>query len=523
EQDRAECLEAYVRARVGEVSGGAVDVFATTALKELGLDSLMLVRLRNAFARELGAELPAADVFSAADIRGLARALGAALPERDTAARPEREDTPAEVPETELRPATRDVVRLLRSARPDMPDAAHGVGLAVRLTEPTTREALTGILDRLAARHAALRTAIVTGPDGARQLRVDRETAEPVLRWTADADPDPAGRLRRLLEPPFDLASPSLWRFELLDGGTRGQILVFGAHHAVSDLQSLLLVAGEIDAELSGTPLGGTVTNRDIDLLIEAQQGGEGAGAEWREAFHGSERLDLTLSRPRPKTRSYRAGSVTVTLPDGLMQRVSAAASRLAVTPAAFCLGTLTVLLARKRERERFVLAVPVDTRIHADAFGAVGFYGVPVPFPAQAAAGETVEEVLRRTDGRLEKVLAKGAMFSDVLATLAKQGLYRANAPLVEVYFNFVRFSGGLKRLEVLPAGTGYTDLDLMITMTPDAGTVRLDHNLDILDAETATGLGEEFLLLLEETARDATAAVRETGAAAAVEAPAG
>ncbi|MFJ3307065.1 SDR family NAD(P)-dependent oxidoreductase [Streptomyces sp. NPDC086549] len=524
EQDRAEWLEAYVRARVGEVSGGAVDVFATTALKELGLDSLMLVRLRNAFARELGVELPAADMFSAADIRGLARALGAALPERRTASREEqadRTDRTAEVPETELRPATRDVVRLLRSARPDMPDAAHGVGLAVRLTEPTTRETLTGILDRLAARHAALRTAIVTGPDGVRQLRVDRELTEPVLRWTTDQDPDPADRLRRLLEPPFEPANPSLWRFELLDGGAQGQILVFGAHHAVSDLQSLLLVAGEIDAELSGTLLGDTVTNRDLDLLIKAQEGGEGAGAEWREAFHGSERLDLTLTHDRPEARSYRAGSVTVTLPDGLMERVSAAASRLAVTPAAFCLGTLTVLLARKRERERFVLAVPVDTRIHADAFGAVGFYGVPVPFPAQAAAGETVEEVLRRTDGRLEKVLAKGAMFTDVLATLAKQGLHRANAPLVEVYFNFVRFSGGLNRLEVLPAGIGYTDLDLMITMTPDAGTVRLDHNLDILDAETATDLGEEFLRLLGATAEDATAVVREAGRTAAAAAP--
>ncbi|MGW7404790.1 SDR family NAD(P)-dependent oxidoreductase [Streptomyces sp. NPDC054833] len=518
EHDRAEWLEAYVRARVGEVSGGAVDVFATTALKELGLDSLMLVRLRNAFARELGVELPAADVFSAADIRGLARALGAALPERETAAREEKQERAADVPESELRPATRDVVRLLRSAQPGMPDAAHGVGLAVRLTAPAGRETLTDIVDRLAARHAALRTAIVTGPEGGRQLRVDRELTQPLLRWTADPDADPADRLRRLLEPPFDLASPSLWRFELLDGGTGGQVLVFGAHHAVSDLQSLLLVAGEIDAELSGTPLGGTVTNRDIDLLIEAQEGGEGAAAEWREAFHGSERLDLTLTHDRPEDRSYRAGSVTVSLPDSLMERVSAAASGLAVTPAAFCLGTLTVLLARKRERERFVFAVPVDTRIHADAFGAVGFYGVPVPFPAQAAAGETVEEVLRRTDGRLEKILAKGAMFSDVLATLAKQGLYRANAPLVEVYFNFVRFSGRLNRLEVLPAGIGYTDLDLMVTMTPDAGTVRLDHNLDILDAATAAALGEEFVRLLEETTRDATAVVREGSTTATV-----
>ncbi|GHD86105.1 type I polyketide synthase [Streptomyces naganishii] len=513
EEERAAWLEAYVRARVGEVSGGTVDASATTALKELGLDSLMLVRLRNAFARELGAELPAADVFAASDIRGLARALGAVLPERP-AAEAERASGPGqpadgpaeEVPATDLRPATRDVVRLLRSARPDMPAAAHAIGLAVRLTTPATREALTSALDRLAARHAALRTAVTPGGEGGgRQLRVDREPAAPLLRWTrAEGDTDPAERLRTLLEPPFDLAEAPLWRFELVDGGERGQILVYGAHHAVSDLQSLLLVAAELDAELSGTPLDASVTNRDIALLVEAQQGGEGPGPEWREAFHGSERLDLELTRPRPAERSYRAGSVTVTIPDGLTERVAAAASALAVTPAAFCLGTLTVLLARKRRRERFVLAVPVDTRVHADAYDAVGFFGVPVPFPAEARAAEPVAEVLRRTDGRMRRILARGAMFSDVLATLARQGLHRPGAPLVEVYFNYVRSSRRLTGLEVLPAGTGYSDLDLMITMTPDVGRVRIDHNLDILDASAAGGLGEEFLRLLDETAQD-------------------
>ncbi|MFF3986031.1 SDR family NAD(P)-dependent oxidoreductase [Streptomyces sp. NPDC001797] len=523
DQDRATWLEAYVRARVGEVSGGAVDASATTALKELGFDSLMLVRLRNAFVRELGVEPSAADVFAASDIRRLAQALAAGLPERGAVARQDSGDLAREVPETELRPATRDVVRLLRSARPGMPDAAHGIGLAVRLIVPTTPETLTGILTRLVARHAALRTAITTGEEGVRQLRVDREPAEPVLRCTAVEGPlDAAVRLRALMEPPFDLATTPLWRFELVDGGTHGQILVFGAHHAVGDLQSLLLVAGEIDAELSGTPLDAAVTNRDIALLIEAQQGGEGAGAEWREAFHGSERLDLELDRPRPATRSYRAGSVTVTIPDGLTERVAAAASRLAVTPAAFCLGTLTVLLAGKRERERFVLAVPVDTRVHADAYDAVGFFGVPVPFPAEVRAGEQVAEVLRRTDARLQRLLAKGAMFTDVLATLARQGLHRENAPLVEVYFNYVRSSRHLTRLEVLPAGTGYSDLDLMITMTPDAARIRLDHNLDILDAATTAELGEEFLRLLGEAAEDPAAPARAGTRAPADTAPA-
>lgn len=538
-EERTGLLEAYVRTAVGEVAGGAVTgLTAATSLKQLGFDSLMLVRLRNAFVRELGVELPASTVFSAADLRSLAHSLRDALVEQ--AARVERsaqgeqaaqgEDrgagqpspgATADVPAYELRPATRDVVRLLRSAQPGAPSAAHAIGLAVRLTVPVTREQLTDVLTRLAGRHAALRTAIPTSTGRERQLRVQRDLDAPLLRWSGlgdGADLDVDQRLRELLEPPFDLAAAPLWRFELLDRDSRDRTLLIGAHHAVGDLQSLLLVAAEIDAELSGTPLGDTVSNRDIDLLLRAQAvepasgpDGAAAAAAWREEFTGSRRLDLTLTHPRPEVRSFRAGSLTLEIPDGLMDRVASRASRLAITPAAFCLGTLTVLLARLRECDRFVLAVPVDTRIHVDAFDAVGFFGVPVPFPAQAAPGERIEEVLRRTDDRFNRLLTKGAMFSDTLATLAGEGLYRKNAPLVEVYFNYMRSSGtGPGALQFLPSGTGYSDVDLMVTMTPGFGRLRLDHSLDIMDGAAAAGIGEEFLRLLAEVADEPAAPAR-------------
>ncbi|MGH3416639.1 MAG: condensation domain-containing protein, partial [Actinocrinis sp.] len=359
--------------------------------------------------------------------------------------------------------------------------------------------------------------------DGRRQLRVQREPAAPLLAWSVFednyVDVDIEDHLRLLLEPAFDLAKAPLWRFGLVDGGAAGQTLLFGAHHGVSDLASLLIVAKEIDLELGAVRLDAAPSNHDIDLLIRAQpdradpspdpspdlSADTASAAEWRAYFTGSERLELTLAHPRPDVRTFRAGSLTLDLPAELTRRVAAQASRLAITPAAFCLGALTVMLARGRGRDRFALAVPVDTRIHADAFGAVGFFGIPVPFPAEAMPGERIDDVLRRTDARLNRVLAKGAMFSDTLAALAAQGLYRPNAPMVEVYFNYVRADGGeLQHSYVLPAGTGYSDLDLMITMTPDAERVRLDYNLDILDEANCAALGRDFLRVLSDAADD-------------------
>ncbi|MFE7517270.1 SDR family NAD(P)-dependent oxidoreductase, partial [Streptomyces sp. NPDC057540] len=79
-REQTDLLETYVRTTVEEVAGGTVTgLTPATSLKQLGFDSLMLVRLRNAFVRELGVELAASAVFSAADLRGLAGELRDAL------------------------------------------------------------------------------------------------------------------------------------------------------------------------------------------------------------------------------------------------------------------------------------------------------------------------------------------------------------------------------------------------------------------------------------------------------------
>jgi FkbH-like protein len=516
-EERTELVETYLRGALAAVTGADEgDITPTTPFEGVGVDSLMRVTLNNAVARDLGVELPARAATAAADIRALAGAILEALAAGGPAAAASEPaaTAPAAVPDVERRPATRDVMRLLRGEEQGIPSVTHNIGFAARLGVPTTRERLTEILAGVAGRHAALRTAIVPDPEHRRALETRRRPSGPLLRWTAvDDDIAVDERLRALMEPPFDLTRSPLWRFELLENASGEQVLLYGAHHAVSDGASLVLVVAEIGAELSGTRLEAIVSNRDVDLLLQAQLPQAPAErdmslAEWSEQVCGCRRLDLELARPRPATRSFRAGTLFVGVPGGLLARVDGEADRLGITPAAFCLGTLAVLLSRMRDTSRFVMAVPVDTRMHAGTLDAVGFFGVPIPFAAEVAAGEPVIDVLRRTDGRLDSVLEKGVSFVDAMPALVAQNLHRPGAPLVEVYFNYIRPQALKARgVEVLPAGSGYSDLDLMVSVSPDLGHVRLDYNLDILDEKSCTQFGREYLRLLDEVATDPTA----------------
>ncbi|NHI05601.1 beta-ketoacyl-acyl-carrier-protein synthase II [Streptomyces sp. KO7888] len=511
---------ARIRRHVADLLGFDTDQLnVTTPLTSLGIDSVTAVRAQALVEADFGRVLPVAALLGGASVLDVVDQVLDGRTGTRTAGEPlapgkgagPAGSEPLAVPGadgTVRYPATRDVVRLLRTEQLGTPGVAHNIGSAVRLVTPVGRERLAGLLGNLGARHAALRTAIVVDPEHGPQLEVGPSLPGKLLRWSpVDEDTDPGRRLRELLEPPFDLALAPLWRFELLEYPSGGQVLLYGAHHAVSDLSSLALVAAEIGAELSGEQLSSAPSLDDIAGLMRAQparretDGPQASAAQPREWFSGVRRLDLTLARPRPATRSYRAATELVEVPEGLSERVGTEAGRLGITPAAFWLGTLTMFLARLRDRSRFVLAVPVDTRMHAEALDAVGFFGVPIPFPAEASPGESVAEVLRRTDDRLGVHLEKGVSFSDTMSTLVAEGLYREGAPLVEVYFNYLPPRGlRLPGLEMLPAGTGHSDLDLMISVSPDLGHMRLDYNLDILDGADCARFGRDFLDLVAE-----------------------
>jgi len=255
-------LETYLSKAVAGITQESPTAVISKPLKELGMDSLMLLDLRNTITRDLMVELSTSvllDLPTIPEIAGYIQFV--VVDEIPTEQQPSTE--PDEVSEIEYHPVTRDVLRLLRTEEMGTPSAAHNIGLAAQLVTYTTPEALEDFLTGLANRHAALRMAIVKSTQGGKDYEfeihrsLEGKLKEPLLRVSrltenVDIQNESSRRLKALMARPFDFKAAPLWRFELIETPKGEQVLLCGAHHAVSDFQSLLLFMMEFDQALAG-------------------------------------------------------------------------------------------------------------------------------------------------------------------------------------------------------------------------------------------------------------------------------
>jgi amino acid adenylation domain-containing protein len=237
----------------------------------------------------------------------------------------------------------------------------YNVPQAIRLTGPLDRAALGSAIDALAVRHEALRTRLVTGPDGEPAQVID-PPAPVAIDYTDLIDPEPGQRQAGLvtgpdgepaqdLDPPvlvaadhaglagaapapgqdrlagiietetlrpFDLATGPLWRVRLIRLGDREHVLLVVLHHVIFDGWSAGVLLRDL-AALYGEAASGEPSGLD-ELAIqfadyaawERERLSERTAAElegyWRGALAGLPAVPFPADRPRPVLEDFAGG-----------------------------------------------------------------------------------------------------------------------------------------------------------------------------------------------------------------------
>lgn len=438
---------------------------------------------------------------------------------------------PATIPACEIQqpaltglPLTQPQVEVWLSAQlGDEASCAFNESVTVRMRGVLNEAALQHALDRVVARHDALRASFsptgetmnIAAPAPVALVRVD--AAGP------DAEATLADRLDDDARTPFDLVRGPLFRATLVRLDDRDHALVLTAHHIVCDGWSVNVIVNEL-ADIYAAACEGRSAALPAPLPYSRYARSEAertaADAAKTEAYWLAQYatpvtpLDLPTDRPRGALRRHDGASLCRRIDAGLYRAVKKAGARHGSTLFATLLAAFEALAGRLAGSDDVVVGVPTAGQSLLEDQILVGHCVNFLPIRGSWNAGMTVADHLGAVARQvLDAFEHQSYTFGTLVRRLAEQGRLTREAnrlPLTEIQFNVERLADRLElpglSLEVAPNAKAFVNFDLFLNVIESNDGLRLDcdYNTGLYDEATVARWLDSYQALLEAFVAD-------------------
>lgn len=487
----------------------------------LGGTSLQAIQLLARLRNELDVEVRLSDFMDASSLRAL-RALVAAT-EREPAVEPI-----PRLPEAEAYPLSYAQRRMWIEEQLGADESAFHIGEAFSLAGPLDAGALGQALDRLVARHDALRTRFGL-LDGEPCQYVDAPALGVLQVDALPLEPGPGGveRVRRIaadeFRTPFDLAVGRLFRARLLLHSDVAATLLVRLHHIVGDDWSVGLLMSEL-GQVYGRLVRGTAVElpplrtRYIDFAAwQHSADREGPQREhldfWMRRLSGApDQPYLATIEPDDDERSTRSRVAAVHLDPDILARARALAHEESASLFAVLLGAFQAMLAVRSGSTDIVVGTPSTGRPHPWLENVVGVFINPLVVRTDLRGDPTFREVVRRARDTVLEARDHEALPYERLAQRLRASGYRGPRPLLHTGFTVLTHGGTMPfhpdltvtplRLAQRPARF---DLDLVLEPDEEGLIGHLEASTDLYPSELAEELAAAYRLLLARVLENA------------------
>ncbi|HSU17580.1 non-ribosomal peptide synthase/polyketide synthase [Longimicrobium sp.] len=472
---------------------------------ELGGHSLRAVQAISRVRQRLGADAALGDVFARPVLADFARELvtgpGAGLPPITPAAADER---------AALSFAQQ---RLWFLDRMEGAGAAYHIPMRLRLRGELNRRALVRALDRIVARHEALRTSFPE-VDGVAAQRIAAVEDSPfhLLEHDLSADPQAETELRRIAAEeataPFDLARGPVIRGRLVRLAADDHALLLTLHHIVGDGWSMGVLARELGALYDAFRRGDpdplpplSVHYADWAAWQRRRVGGDLLRQQadwWAETLAGApELLELPADRPRPARQDFAGAVVPLELDAELTAAVVALGRRHGATPFMTLMAAWSVVLARLSGQADVVIGTPTANRARPEVEGLIGFFVNTLAVRVEMGDSPTVAGLLARVRERALAAQQHQDIPFEQVVERVRPARSLAHGPLFQVMFAWQSASGGgreRRSVDGLRAGP--------LGAAADHPTSRYDLTLSLAESDGRITGGMEYATALFDAA---------------------
>ncbi|MEI9426009.1 amino acid adenylation domain-containing protein, partial [Mesorhizobium sp. Cs1299R1N1] len=496
---------------------------------ELGGHSLLAVRLLSRLSRAVGVELPLSTLFA----KPVLAELAASIVEELSRAGPH--DLPAIVAVSREEPLALSFAqqRLWFLAQLDAGSTNYHMPLTLRLRGGLERAAWQRSLDRLFARHEALRSVFVAPEGKPRVELLPPDAGLPVLEHDLRGRPDAEAALLDLCQEeartPFDLARGPLIRGRLIRISDAEHVLLLTQHHIVSDGWSLGVLVRELSslyrAFVAGEddplpPL--AIQYPDYAAWQRQWLSGERLSNQaqyWRDALsEAPARLALPTDRPRPARQSFAGASVAVVLDAELTRGLKRLSRQHGTTLFMTVLAAWAAVLSRLSGQDDLVIGVPSANRGSREIEELIGFFVNTLALRLDLSGEPSVAELLDRTRRTALAAQEHQDLPFEQVVEIVQPPRHLDHTPLFQVMLawqNEAVEAFDLPGLNVEAAGEGYDqvkfDLELSLGECGEEIAGTFAYATALFDQATIERQRGYLLALLRAMVADAGQPVRE------------
>ncbi|WP_010446094.1 non-ribosomal peptide synthetase, partial [Pseudomonas asplenii] len=405
--------------------------------------------------------------------------------------------------------------------------AAYHIPAGLRLRGSLDASALKRALDRIVARHEALRTTFVQvqGQDPEQRIApadIGFKLQVQILVGQADAEEALLAIAAEEAEELFDLVNGPLVRGRLVCMAEEDHVLLLTMHHIVSDGWSAGVLTRELgllyEAFRHGAkdPLPALpVQYADYALWQRSWLSGEVLQQQrqyWQQTLAGAPSLlTLPTDRPRPLQQDYSGRMLTLVLDADLTRGLKALSQRHGSTLFMTVMAAWAALLGRLAGQDDVVIGTPVANRLRAEVEDLIGFFVNTLAIRVDLSAAPSVEALLQQVKQQTLAAQANQDLPFEQVVEVVRPQRSLSHSPIFQAMLSWQNNESadlalGDMNLQGLQATSHTAKFDLVLDMAEvgDCLFGALEYATALFDESTMSRYLGYFRRLLEAMVAD-------------------
>ena len=408
---------------------------------QLGGNSLQAVSLASTIRSLFSTDLKVSSVYEGATVSRLA-SLTASLPQL-----PRQALIRKGLNNVKKVRASHSQKRLWTSELLAPGSAAYNVPAAALLSGKLNAKILSRALDKLVARHWALRSGLTASPGGA-VYQFDSGVKKASLVIKRCSLLEALAQVEADIAVPFNLSKPPLFRFRLFRISQRKNLFYFNMHHAITDGASNAVFIRELtqlyNNLLSGhSPRLPQLSHSYADYSAAQQRmisgGLASQRAYWLETLSGHiSRTEFPPDQPDAPRPAYSGGREDIEIDPSLWGEIRSFCSESSVTPFVFFHACLGALVHRRTATQDAVINIFAAGRTDTRFDGVAGFFVNTLPLRSRLKKELSFLSLLKDSNSVIAEGLSNQDYPFDLIIDDLRAPRLLGQTPLSGVMFVF-------------------------------------------------------------------------------------